>query len=264
MIRQSDVLDLHRANSNKAILGLNLIDAYSPLPEIFSQDVLQSIKDQGAGAEAFLLMLTNRLNHLLVLTKKRSQLEGYQSETGQFSDVTKNLYQTRVAINNKSNATCYYSGLMPTTVKSGAALKVVLQEQLKEYLNDVVVEQYVGSWIKIPPEQQSSLGAIGSYNRLGLNSVLGDRQWGFSQKVIIRFLIKEDLEQEKWHELKSQIQDIKKFIGDYIDSAIEQEIKAMISYKLCRKAQILTAGGVSQLGTNSWIGKLKDTTEVVL
>ena len=264
MIRQKDVLDLHRASSEQANLGLNLIDAYSPLPEIFSQDVLQSIKDQGSGAESFLLMLTNRLNRLLDLTKKRSQLDAYQSKSEQITDVAKNLYQSRLAVSSKSYATCYYSGLMQTTVKSSTALKMILQDRLQEYLNDVVIEQYAGSWIAIPQEQKSNLGTTGSFNRLGLDLVLGDRQWSFAQKVIIRLWIKEDLENDKWLEMKSQIQDIKKSIDDYLESGIEQEIRAMISHGLCSQTQILSADAVSQLGTNSWLGELNETTEVVL
>lgn len=264
LIRQSDVLDLHQAASKQNNLGLNLIDAYSPLPEIFSQDVLQSIKEQGTGAEAFLLMLTKRLNHLLDLTKARTQMDKNVSVLGQGVDLARNLYQTRMTMAEDSYASCYYAGLLPTTVNTAAAVRVLVEDRLKEYVDIVEIDQCAGSWIDFPKDQQSSLGTEGKFNQLGHNLVLGDRQWIFEQKVIIRLFVKENLVCRKWQEIEKKVQSIKYLVSDFLEAGVEQEIKAVIDHRLCEQAQIISLSSVSRLGSNSWLGNLNETTEVVL
>ena len=264
MIRQSDVLDLHRALSEQVHLGLNLLDAYSPLPEIFSQDILQSIKDQGTGADAFLLMLTRRLNQLLAKGKKRSQLATELNHTVNELDVTSSLYQTRMVSANNDKTATYYCGLMPTTVNTAAALKTVIEHWLVDYIEKVEIEECVGSWLAIPDEQKSRLGKAGSFNRLGLDVMLGEKQWSYEQKLVIRLCVKEQLEKYKWQEMKQQSKAIKQMINSYLDSAIEYEVAAVINPNLGKAAQLNSANGGSELGADSWLGNLNETTQVVL
>lgn len=264
MIRQSDVLDLHRAVSDQQNLGLNLLDAYSPLPEIFSQDILQSIKDQGAGADTFLLMLTRRLNQLLAKGKKRCQLAPALSYTANDLDIASSLFQTRMVSANNDRAATYYCGLMPTTVNTAAALKTVIEHWLVDYLDKVEIEQCVGSWLAIPDEHKSRLGNAGSFNRLGLDVMLGEKQWNYEQKLVIRLYVKDQLEQQKWQEMKQQSKAIKQMINSYLDSAIEYEVAAVINPKLGKAAQLNSANGGSELGADSWLGNLNETTQVVL
>jgi len=78
----------------------------------------------------------------------------------------------------------YFAGPFARPQRSAAGLEVMLEEVLG---CPVHVEEFVGRWQWLLPEERSSLGGrLNSYNRLGDSLVLGDRVWDTQSGIRIR------------------------------------------------------------------------------
>lgn len=262
-LRQRDVLDLHKAVTSDP-LGLNLVDAYSPLPEIFSQDVLQSLKEQGNGADIFLLLLTKRLNQLLdKVSTRQAIIDEWYAGNAAFN-IAEKVCEAKYGISNIADVTTYYSGLMPTAVRTAASLKKMLKQLLARYVRDVEIKQCLGSWISIPKEQRSRLGTAGQYNCLGINSVAGDTQWNYEQKLEIDLHLKDEVDEAQWQALKNQSGQVKKVINGFVDKTINLSLQAIINEGLCKQVRLSTANNTARLGNDSWLGRVEKQTKVML
>jgi predicted component of type VI protein secretion system len=262
-LRQRDILDLHKAITSKP-LGLNLVDAYSPLPEIFSQDVLQSLKEQGNGADVFLLLLTRRLNQLLDrVSAQQAIIEEWSVGYGAFN-IAEKICEAKYGKSNIADVTTYYSGLMPTAIRTAASLKKMLKQLLVRYVRDVEIKQCLGSWISIPKEQRSRLGSAGQYNCLGVNSVAGDAQWNYEQKLAIYLHLKEEVDEAQWQALKNQSGQIKNIINGFVDKTVNLSLQAIINEGLCKQVRLSTENNTARLGNDSWLGRVEKQTKVIL
>lgn len=262
-LRQRDILDLHKAITS-TLLGLNLVDAYSPLPEIFSQDVLQSLKEQGNGADMFLLLLTRRLNQLLdKVSARQAIIEEWSVGNGAFN-IAEKVCEAKYGISNIGNVTTYYSGLMPTAVRTAASLKKMLKQLLAHFVCDVDIKQCLGSWISIPKEQRSRLGSAGQYNCLGVNSVVGDTQWNYEQKLAIDLHLKDEVDEAQWQALKNQSGQIKNIINGFLDKTTNLSLQAIINEGLCKQVHLSTTNNNARLGNDSWLGRVEQQTKVML
>jgi type VI secretion system protein ImpH len=67
-----------------------------------------------------------------------------------------------------------HAGVFGRQVRSAECLKTVLANYFGV---PVQIEEFVGNWLSIVPEQRSRLGARGAFNRLGDDAVIGERTW---------------------------------------------------------------------------------------
>lgn len=267
-IRQSDLLDLHRSLSSN-VMGLNLIDAYSPLPEIFSQDILQSIKNQGSGAEQFLLLLTRRLNQLLERSRQREKILAPTKQTNNRAETVKQICEAKYGYSQNLNITTFYSGLFPTGVKSSAGIKKVVEHLLSNHLESIHVKEHLGSWMQIPERQRSRLGNPAQYHCLGVDAIVGKSQWNYEQELLFELVIKKEIEKQEWQSVKAKVLTIKKMIKAFVGDAIEVKFKAKIPQSLCHKVQLKKWADKSNetdngLGNSHWLGKLNEQNTIVI
>jgi type VI secretion system protein ImpH len=67
-----------------------------------------------------------------------------------------------------------HAGVFGRQVRNAECLQVVLADYFGV---SVRIEEFVGHWLPIAPEQRSRLGVRGGFNRLGEDAVLGERTW---------------------------------------------------------------------------------------
>jgi type VI secretion system protein ImpH len=67
-----------------------------------------------------------------------------------------------------------HAGVFGRQVRSAECLQIVLANYFRV---PVQIEEFVGHWLWIAPEQRSRLGGRGGFNCLGEDAVLGERTW---------------------------------------------------------------------------------------
>ncbi|MDX2039568.1 MAG: type VI secretion system baseplate subunit TssG [Isosphaeraceae bacterium] len=77
----------------------------------------------------------------------------------------------------------YYGGLLAQRTRNASGLEAMLADY---FGLPVQVVQFVGQWLMLEPENQSSLGSAGANNRLGVDCVAGERVWDIQGKIRIR------------------------------------------------------------------------------
>ncbi len=84
------------------------------------------------------------------------------------------------------DALLHYAGLLAMRPRSADRLAAMLSDWLGR---PVVVVEFAGSWLALPPEQRSALGRglqPGSWNRLGVDAAIGVRSWDAQARIILR------------------------------------------------------------------------------
>ncbi|MCQ9154966.1 type VI secretion system baseplate subunit TssG [Acidomonas methanolica] len=78
----------------------------------------------------------------------------------------------------------YFSGLLATRPRSAERLRTLLEEWVRA---PVHVEQFVGQWISVPPDQQSRLPGpkAGQFSQLGVDAVIGACMWEMNARIEI-------------------------------------------------------------------------------
>jgi type VI secretion system protein ImpH len=77
----------------------------------------------------------------------------------------------------------YYAGLFATRPRSADRLVALVSDWLGQ---PVAVRQFAGTWLNLPPDQRTSLGSTGAWNRLGAGAAIGVRCWDPHARIVLR------------------------------------------------------------------------------
>jgi type VI secretion system protein ImpH len=80
----------------------------------------------------------------------------------------------------------YYAGLFAMRPRSADRLAALVSDWLRQ---PVVVQQFAGTWLDLPPDQRTSLptpGSSGSWNVLGAGAAIGVRCWDPHARIVLR------------------------------------------------------------------------------
>jgi type VI secretion system protein ImpH len=165
------------------------------------------------------------------------------------------------------DAKLFFAGLLSRQVRNAETVESVLTHY---FGLSVTVEQWVGRWLTIPAEDLTRLGAAGfskssggfaKNNQLGHDAVLGQKAWDRQHRI-------------RLHMGPMTIQQFRKFLpnGDSID-VLRSWMLRLVGHEVAWDARLIlkasqvpiSALGKTQLGWDSWLGKLarsKDAVEV--
>jgi type VI secretion system protein ImpH len=114
----------------------------------------------------------------------------------------------------------------------------------------VRIEEFIGEWLKIPPESQLCLGVNLEGGQLGQNTTLGQYSWQRQFKFRLLVGAMDLAEYEKLLPDKSKLKLISSIIKNYLGDEMNWDIRLILKKKQ-RPATIL--GNYGQLGLSSWI-----------
>ena len=80
----------------------------------------------------------------------------------------------------------HYAGFFAMRPRSADRLAAMLSDWLG---GPVIIEEFAGSWLNLPPDQRTALGAglqPGAWNRLGIDAAIGVRSWDVQARIILR------------------------------------------------------------------------------
>ena len=84
------------------------------------------------------------------------------------------------------DALLHYAGLLAMRPRSADRLAAMVSDWLGR---PVVVDEFAGGWLTLPPDQRSALGrglAAGNWSRLGVDAAIGVRSWDVQSRIILR------------------------------------------------------------------------------
>jgi type VI secretion system protein ImpH len=170
------------------MLGVN-----GTLPIYYTEQVINHERYQrDTAGRAFLDLFTNRaVGHFYLGWKKHKLPTLYESDRQNrflplvlslcglgFKPLRQRLNDAPGAIDDESIA--YFAGLLRQRPVSAETLRRVIGGYFRERVR---IEQFVGRWYVVPPEQRTLLGARNA--SLGVNTLAGERVWQRNLRVSI-------------------------------------------------------------------------------
>lgn len=152
-----------------------------------------------------------------------------------------------------------FAGLTSTKVKSAARLKALITGVFGV---DVEIDQCVGTWLHLDPDDQLSIGGLGpgGGGRLGMDTIVGSKVYSVSDKVRIRIFTSSLDEYRKFlpptrtrpNPWTEQLFDL---IDFYLGLEIEYEIELALP-KRCASSVRMDSTSSATLGHIGWLKPL--------
>jgi len=178
------------ARARLAVNFFGLLGANGPLPTHLTEYTRDRLRNGGDGTLlAFFDVFHHRL--LSLFYRARAQAEPAinldRPDSDRFADFVGSMFgigspalRERDAV--RDFAKLHFAGLLANNARPASGLVSILREYFKL---PVHVEQFVGHWMRLPPEIQSRLGRQEEGSRLGVSTVLGRRVWDSQNKFRI-------------------------------------------------------------------------------
>jgi len=157
-----------------------------------------------------------------------------------------------------------FAGLTSTKVKSAARLKALITGVFGV---EVEIDQCVGTWLHLDPDDQLSIGGLGpgGAGRLGMDTIVGSKVYSVSDKIRIRIFTRSLEEYRKFlpptrtrpNPWTEQLFDL---IDFYLGLEIEYEIELALP-KRCASSVRMDSTSSATLGHIGWLKPMDDASE---
>jgi type VI secretion system protein ImpH len=154
----------------------------------------------------------------------------------------------------------YYSGLLVQRPRNAVSLEALLQDYFQ---HPVRVRQFQGQWLRLVPDNRSRLSTGQHNNRLGIDSVAGERVWDVQSKIRVRLgplnyadfveFLPDRAVVPRRKAIFLLMHLVRLYVGPELDFDVQLLLKAA-DVPLCRLNE--TDGIGPRLGWNSWLRSL--------
>ena len=154
----------------------------------------------------------------------------------------------------------FYSGLFTSRARHAAGLA----DMLSDYFGiPVSVDQFRGHWLTLSTEECTTLPSgperSGYYNRLGIDSVLGERVWDVNSRFRLRI---GPLDLSDFNSLLphgKSLQELYAITRTYVGPELDFDVQLVLAGDAVRSCRLLGQGTDSAaLGWNSWLTGVRD------
>jgi type VI secretion system protein ImpH len=170
---------------------MSLTGALGPLPQAYTELVLQRIRAKDTTLRDFLDIFNNRLISLAYRVRKkfRPGFEFSPPDESQFSQYLFSLMglgtpglKERMEV--KDRALLFYAGLLALQPRSMVGLKVILEDYFGVKVKG---DSFSGRWLYLEEDQLTKIGKFGENNVLSDSALLGRRVWDQQSKFELMF-----------------------------------------------------------------------------
>jgi type VI secretion system protein ImpH len=175
------------ARARLAVNFIGLLGANGPLPLHLTEYVRERVRNQGDRTmAAFLDLFHHRMVSLFyrarasaepAISLDRPETDRYRGYVGSLFGIGTPALRERDEIGDF--AKLHFAGLMANQKRPAAGLVTILRAYFRL---PVEIEQFVGHWMRIPPEGQTRIGKEERGNRIGSSAVLGRQVWDCQHK----------------------------------------------------------------------------------
>jgi len=121
----------------------------------------------------------------------------------------------------------HYAGLFAMRPRSAERLGAMLSDWLG--MNVDIIE-FAGAWLRLPEDQQTRIGAKGSFRELGINAAAGARAWSPEARMLLRIgPLKRDAFQQMLPDgdtLQRLVSLVRAFVGPELGFAVNPVLAA--------------------------------------
>jgi type VI secretion system protein ImpH len=172
---------------------MGLSAAVGALPYPYTEYLLERIRSKDRGPAAFFDLFNHRILSLFYRSwEKYRFFIAYERKGAGEDAISARLLDLlglgtaglRNRMDIPDEAALYYAGLLSQKTRSAQGLRQILEDYFDV---PVVIEQFSGSWNRLPVRHQTFLNETYSFTeQLGFGTIIGDEIWDQSGKVTVR------------------------------------------------------------------------------
>jgi type VI secretion system protein ImpH len=189
-----DSLALHAEEPHAMQVNfMGLSAAVGALPHPYTEYLLERIRAKDRGPAAFFDLFNHRILSLFYRSWEKYRFFIAYERKGAGEDAISARLLDLLGLGTASlrnrmdipdEAALYYTGLLSQKTRSAQGLKQILEDYFDV---PVAIEQFTGSWNRLPVRHQTFLNETYSFTeKLGLGTIVGDEIWDQSGKVTVR------------------------------------------------------------------------------
>jgi type VI secretion system protein ImpH len=255
-----------RANSEaRARLAVNffgLLGANGPLPLHLTEYTRDRLRNGGDGTLlAFLDVFHHRMLSLFyrarasaepAISLDREDGDRFSAFVGSLFGIGAPALRERDAIGDF--AKLHFAGLLANKARPAAGLVTILREYFKL---PVQVEQFVGHWMRLPPETRTRIGFQEEGNRLGMSTVLGGKVWDCQNKF--RIVIGPVGYDDYCRLLPGgdSMQRLTAWVKNYAGTALDWDVRLILKKE---ETPPMRLGGATRVGWSTWLASARPAT----
>ena len=231
-----------------------LLGANGPMPTHITEYVRDRLRNGGDGTMlAFLDVFHHRL--LSLFYRARASAEPAVSldreERDRFGAFVGSLFGIGApALRERDHigdfAKLHFAGLLANKARPASGLVAILQAYFKL---PVHVEQFVGHWMRLPPEIQTRIGRDDAGNRLGVSAVLGRAVWDSQNKFRIVIGPVGYADYCRLLPGGDSMQRLVAWVRNYAGGALDWDLRLILKKE---ETPALRLGGGTRLGWSTW------------
>jgi type VI secretion system protein ImpH len=189
-----DSLMLHEEKPHAMQVNfMGLSAAVGALPHPYTEYLLERSRAKDRGPAAFFDLFNHRILSLFYRSwEKYRFFIAYERKGAGEDAISARLLDLlglgtaglRNRMDIPDEAALYYAGLLSQKTRSAQGLRQILEDYFDVA---VAIEQFTGSWNRLPARQQTFLNETYSFTeKLGFGTIIGDEIWDQSGKVTVR------------------------------------------------------------------------------
>ncbi len=243
------------AKARLAVNFFGLMGANGPMPVHITEYVRDRLRHGGdATMLAFLDVFHHRMLALFyraravaepVISLDRSDGDRFSTFVGSMFGIGAPALRERDAIGDF--AKLHFAGLLANKARPAAGLVTILREYFKLPFE---VEQFVGHWMRLPSEIQSSIGFQEDGNRLGSSLMLGRSVWDCQHKFRIVIGPVDYADYQRFMPGGESMQRLLAWVKNYVGLTLDWDVRLVL-----KKEQMpaLRLGGATRMGWSTWL-----------
>ena len=152
-------------------------------------------------------------------------------------------------------AKLHFAGLLANKARPASGLVTILRAYFKL---PVRLEQFVGHWMRLPPEVQSRIGRAEDGNRLGSSLMLGTSVWDCQHKFRIVIGPVGYADYQRFMPGGESMRRLRDWVRTYAGLHLDWDVRLVLD-----KAQVppLRLGGATRMGWSTWLASRAATRD---
>jgi type VI secretion system protein ImpH len=251
------------ARARLAVNFFGLLGANGPMPTHITEYVRDRLRHGGDGTMlAFLDVFHHRMLALFyraramaepVISLDREDGDRFSTFVGSLFGIGAPALRERDEIGDF--AKLHFAGLLANKVRPASNLVTILRAYFKL---PVRLEQFVGHWMRLPPEVQSRIGRSEDGNRLGGSLLLGKSVWDCQHKFRIVIGPVGYADYQRFMPGGESLRRLRDWAHNYVGLHLDWDLRLVLE-----KEQVppLRLGGATRMGWSTWLASTAPTRD---
>ncbi|MGS0743825.1 type VI secretion system baseplate subunit TssG [Glaciimonas sp. GG7] len=248
-----------QSRARLAVNFFGLLGANGPLPTHLTEYVRERLRNGGDGTMlAFLDVFHHRMLALFyrarasaepTISLDRADADRYSMFVGSLFGIGAPGLRERDELSDF--AKLHFAGLMASRNRPASGLACILRAYFKLPLH---IEQFVGHWMRLPPETHSRIGHLYNGNRLGSTMVLGRSVWDCQNKFRIVFDRLPYADYQRLLPGGDSLRRLQAWVRSYTGLALAWDVRLVLDKQELPSLRLGAADmGGTRLGWTSWL-----------